>query len=216
MPQVTPTATSKGLQTRQAVLAAAIARFGRDGYRSTSVADIARDAGVGGTVAYAYFPNKEALFLAALDEDAAGVIDEGVSSLLGRPDPGTWRETLIGTLLEAVERHVLARRVLSGLEPHVTHRMLEMPAMTELRKVVTESLRRDQAAGTVRADLEPEAIANGSVIIVISLLMSVLQFGRDGLATYGSDVLAVLAAALDPIPPADGGGPAEGERRPEG
>ena len=46
-------------------LAAAIERFGRDGFRATSVADIARDAGVGGTVAYSYFPNKEALFLAA-------------------------------------------------------------------------------------------------------------------------------------------------------
>ena len=64
-------ASSKGAQTRQHILAAAIARFGRDGFRSTSVADIARDAGVGGTVAYAYFPNKEALFLAAVDEDAA-------------------------------------------------------------------------------------------------------------------------------------------------
>ena len=63
--------TTKGAQTRQAILEAAIARFGRDGYRATSVADIARDAGVGGTVAYAYFPDKEALFLAALDEDAA-------------------------------------------------------------------------------------------------------------------------------------------------
>src|SRR2546423_1656768 len=66
-------AMAKGLQTRQAILDAAIARFGRDGYRATAVADIVRDAGVGGTVAYAYFPNKEALFLAAVDEDAAVV-----------------------------------------------------------------------------------------------------------------------------------------------
>ena len=72
------TPPTKGEQTRQAILDAAIARFGRDGYRATSVADIARDAGVGGTVAYAYFPNKEALFLAAIDEDAAAVIHEGL------------------------------------------------------------------------------------------------------------------------------------------
>jgi len=71
-------AESKGAQTRRAILSSAIARFGREGYRATSVADIARDAAVGGSVAYAYFPNKEALFLAAVDEDAAGVIDEGL------------------------------------------------------------------------------------------------------------------------------------------
>ncbi len=73
-----PTLTAKGVQTRNAILAAAIERFGREGYRSTSVADIARHAGVGGTVAYAYFPNKEALFLAAVDEDAAAVIEGGL------------------------------------------------------------------------------------------------------------------------------------------
>src|SRR5580692_9560634 len=82
---------SKGAQTRQNVLASAIARFGRDGYRSTSVADIARDAGVGGTVAYAYFPSKEALFLAAVDEDAAGVIHEGLTSVMNVPSVRHWR-----------------------------------------------------------------------------------------------------------------------------
>ena len=71
----------KGERTRQAILEAAIVRFGRDGFRATAVADIARDAGVGGTVAYAYFPNKEALFLAAIDEDAAAVIHEGLSRI---------------------------------------------------------------------------------------------------------------------------------------
>ena len=40
---------TKGAQTRRAILSAAVARFGRDGYRATSVADIARDANVGGT-----------------------------------------------------------------------------------------------------------------------------------------------------------------------
>src|SRR6185503_7405659 len=130
----------KGEQTRTAILAAAIARFGRDGYRATSVADIARDAGVGGTVAYAYFPNKEALFLAALDEDAAAVVHEGMSSVLEGPAVGAedWRQMLLFTLVEAVDRHPLARRLLAGLEPDVTDRVLEIPALTELRKACTE------------------------------------------------------------------------------
>src|SRR6185437_7684468 len=99
---------TKGAQTRRAVLSAAIARFGRDGYRATSVADIARDAGVGGTVAYAYFPNKEALFFAAVDEDAAGVIQEGLATVVGAPDGpdvARWHDTLIFTLVDAVTHH---------------------------------------------------------------------------------------------------------------
>src|SRR3546814_15483562 len=83
--------STKGEQTRRAILAAAIERFGREGYRATSVADIARDAGVGGTVAYAYFPNKETLFLAAIDEDASHVINEGLVGAIEDLDVDDWQ-----------------------------------------------------------------------------------------------------------------------------
>jgi AcrR family transcriptional regulator len=193
---------TKGEQTRQAVLRAAIERFGHDGYRSTSVATIARDAGVGDTVTYAYFPNKEALFLAALDEDAAGVIEEGTACVFDSSHPDQWRNELIVTLLDAVDRHPLARRVLSGLEPHVTGRVLEMPALTELRKAVAERLRSEQATGLVRTDIDPVTVGSGVVVIVISLLTSILQFGREGVEIYGPDVIAVFSAALDAtVPP---------------
>jgi AcrR family transcriptional regulator len=196
-----PTAPSKGAQTRRALLDAAILRFGREGYRSTSVADIARDAGVGGTVPYAYFPNKEALFLAALDEDAAAVIEEGLSSVMADPDVQDWRQTLIFTLVGAVEGHPLARRLLAGLEPEVTDRVLEIPALAELRKACTERIRAEQLAGKVRPDIDPGVIGNGVVSILLSLLMSVVQVGRNAALSYGADVAAVFEAALDRSPP---------------
>jgi AcrR family transcriptional regulator len=188
----------KGAVTRRAILDSAIERFGREGFRATSVADIARHAGVGATVTYAYFPNKVALFLAALDEDAAAVMEEGLVPVFTEPDPRVWRQTLLVALIEAVERHPLARRVLSGLEPTATERMIDIPAMAELRKAVADRLRNDQLAGVVRADIDPEAIANGSITIIVSLMMSVLQVGRAGVEAYGTDVLAVFEAALDP------------------
>src|ERR1700730_956483 len=189
---------TKGEQTRRAILDAAIARFGREGYRATSVADIARDAGVGGTVAYACFPNKEALFLAALDTDAAGVVDEGLSSIIAEPSVQDWRQTLIFTLVDAVQRHPLARRLLAGLEPDVTDRVLEIPALTELRKACIERIRSEQAAGGVRADIDPAVIGRGVIALVLSLLMSLVQVGRNAALTYGSDVAAVFEAALAP------------------
>ncbi len=192
------TPLGKGAATRRAVLDAAIERFGRDGFRSTSVADIARDARVGGTVPYAYFANKEALFTAALDEDAAGVIHEGVSHVFDDVDRQGWRSTLILTLVEALDHHPLARRVLSGLEPHVTSRMLDIPTLEDLRTAVAQRIRDDQARGTVRSDIDAAAISRGAVAIIISVLMGVLQFGTDGVERYGDDVLAVFTAALDP------------------
>lgn len=199
MPAETATVpvTTKGEQTRQAILDAAVARFGRDGYRSTSVANIARDAGLSGTAAYAYFADKETLFFAAVDEDAAGVIEEGVPSVLdGSADVGELQQTLIFTLLDAVERHPLARRLLAGLEPDVTDRVLEIPALEELRTAVADRLRAEQRDGNVRSDVDPGAMANGLVAIVISLLMSMVQVGGRAAELYGDDVAAVFGAAL--------------------
>jgi AcrR family transcriptional regulator len=208
--QPEPTPETKGAQTRRAILQAAVARFGRDGYRASSVADIARDAGVGGTVAYAYFPNKEALFLAAIDEDAAAVIEEGVASTLNAGDAGIrhWHDTMLFTLIAAVQRHPLARRLLAGLEPEVTPRVLEMPALSELRKACTELLRAGQATGTVRPDIDPAAVANGIIALMLSVLMSVTQLGSETAVAYSHDVAAVFEAAL--LAPSPSGGPTPG------
>lgn len=189
---------TKGERTRQALLDAAIARFGRDGYRGTSVAEIARDARLSGTAAYVYFPNKEALFVAAVDEDAAAVVDEGLASLTDDLDLDHWRGTLIFTLLSALDRHPLARRVLTGLEPEFTVRLIAIPALEQLRKECGERIRAQQLAGQVRNDIDPRQIANGLVTIVLSLLMSLLQTGTDPATLLGADVAAVVEAALSP------------------
>jgi AcrR family transcriptional regulator len=190
---------TKGEQTRRAILDAAIARFGREGFRATSVADIARAASVGGTVAYAYFPNKEALFFAAVDDDAAGVIQQGLSSVLDEPRMENWPQKVIFTLLEALERHPLARRLLAGLEPEVTERVLEIPALAELRKAFAERIRAEQFEGRARQDIDPVRVANGVVALVLSLLMSLVQLGPSAVAAYSDDVAAVFEAAIDPI-----------------
>lgn len=189
---------TKGERTRQALLDAAIARFGRDGYRGTSVAEIARDARLSGTAAYVYFPNKEALFVAAVDEDAAAVVDEGLASLTDAVDLDQWRGTLIFTLLSALDRHPLARRVLTGLEPEFTVRLITIPALEQLRKECGERIAAQQLAGQVRPDIDARQVANGLVTIVLSLLMSLLQTGTDPATLLGADVAAVVEAALSP------------------
>jgi AcrR family transcriptional regulator len=164
------------------------------------VADIARDAGVSGTLAYAYFPNKEALFLAAVDEDAAAVIHEGVTSVLAEPGLPDWQGTIMVTLVAAVDRHPLARRLLAGLEPEVTTRVLDLPALAELRKAVTERLRTGQLDGTVRADIDAASLANGAVAVTLSILMSLVQLGVEAALPFAVDVNTLISAAIDPPP----------------
>ena len=191
---------TKGERTRQALLQAAIERFARDGYRRTSVAEIARDANLSSTAAYAYFPSKEALFVAAVDEDAAAVIEEGLARLRDETEVDEWRQEIMATLLGAVQRHPLARRILSGLEPEFTVRLLGIPALEQMRKESAERIRRQQLAGRVRGDVDAMEMANGLTVIVLSLLMSLLQTGGDPASLLGSDVAAVFEAALGPIP----------------
>lgn len=195
---------TKGARTRQAILRAAIERFARDGFRATSVADIARDAAVSGTLVYAYFPNKEALFLAAVDEDASGLIQLAVDHLNSLTDVHAfdWRATLLLTLVDAVDDHPLAKRLLGGLEPDVTARVLEIPALEELRKVVGERLRGEQLRGLVRGDIDAYEVGSGLISIFLSLLMSVTQIGRDAITTYAPGIVAVSEAALLPPKPA--------------
>lgn len=191
---------TKGELTRQTILDAAVHRFGRDGFRATSVADVARDASVSGSAVYAYFPNKEALFLAALDQDAAAVIDEGVTLLIETMHlDDKWQEALLLTLVGSLPSHPLANRVLAGLEPDVTARVLELPALAELRKWLVQRLDNDQVEGLIRADIDTTTVASGMVTVIICLLVGVVQFGVSGVELYGGDVVALLDAALDPV-----------------
>ena len=105
------------------------------------------------------------------------------------------------TLIGAVERHPLARRLLAGLEPEVTARVLDIPALAEVRKVCADRLRADQLIGEVRPDIDPVPIADGLVSIVLSVLMSVVQLGSAITAERAPDVLAVISAAIDAIDP---------------
>jgi AcrR family transcriptional regulator len=189
---------SKGIRTRQHLLDAAVARFGRDGYRGSSVAEIARDVGLSAPAAYVYFPNKEALFLAAVDEDAAAVIDEGLTSIADSKGTTRWRRALMVTLFESVDHHPLARRVLAGLEPDFTVRLLHIPALEQMRKVCGERVRARQLAGQVSPDIDAFAVGSGLVTVVLSLLMSSIQMGVEPATLLGSDVAAFVDAALGP------------------
>jgi AcrR family transcriptional regulator len=191
---------SKGDRTRQSLIDGAIVRFAREGFRGTSVADVCRDAGLSTTASYPYFPNKEALFVAAVDEDVAGLIDDAVS-LVGIESDQHWGHTMMLNLIERLDFHPLARRILSGLEPDFTMRLIGIPALDQLRKGVAELMRSLQLTGEVRRDVEPDQMASGIVVIVISLLMTIVQTGGAGFDVIAADVEAVLDAATRPPTP---------------
>ena len=199
-----PVEPRKGERTRRRLLGVAVARFAVDGYRRTSVSAVAREAGLTPAAVYAYFPSKDALFAAAVDADADALIHEALGQAGADRPVREGLVLLLAELRSALERHPLARRVLAGREPEVTGRLLDLPALTALREAVAADLEAGRATGTVRADLDPAAMALGLQTIALALLMAQLQVEEvadpaQQQARIGA-VLAVLDAALEAVP----------------
>jgi AcrR family transcriptional regulator len=199
-PAATASSTpSKGERTRLALLDHAIRRFAADGFRATSLADIARDANVTPAAAYVYFANKEALFTEAVGVDTARLLTDALTPTLNGSFDGDWR-AILSSLLDGLERHRLARRLLQGLEPDFTERMLDMPALADLRAGLAALLAEGQTTGEVRTDIDPDVMAMGLEMTVMAVLIAALQTGIGPEGDRMNGVVAVLDAAITPPP----------------
>jgi AcrR family transcriptional regulator len=194
-------ATSKGEQTRHALLDAAIQRFAADGYQRTSVTDIARDVGLTPAAVYAYFPGKEALFLAAVDADATGLVDLAARVLTagGEQSLVALLTGLARDLVAAVHQHPLVARVLGGAEQLPIAQAMALESLQGLRTEIASYLRLGQDIGLVRDGIDPSAIALGLESIVVLWLPALVQAG-DSLASDERwlAIVAVIEAALKP------------------
>jgi AcrR family transcriptional regulator len=195
-PQVAAdTEHGKGARTRRRLLDIAVRRFADQGYRRTSVSEIAREAALTPAAAYAYFEGKEALFEAAVDADASALIDEARADA----GEGTIRERwprFLASLVTRVDAHPLARRVLGGHEPEVIHRLLDLPSLARVRADMAADLTVAAARGEIREDLDPDAFSVGLETIALALLMGHVQTGAAGDDVRADGVFTVIEAAL--------------------
>ena len=195
--QAADAGAGKGARTRQALVEGAVAHFAAVGRRGASVATIARAVGITPSAVYAYFPSKQALFDAAVDADAAGLLADALPDLLaGRFDGNFGR--VFARLLRALPDHPLAHRVLAGEEGTGAERLRQLPSEARLHAGLTLALRRGQAEGSVRGDVDADTLAVGLETIVIALLISILQTGGAADPVASAGVLAVLDATLRP------------------
>jgi AcrR family transcriptional regulator len=188
---------TKGERTQARILDAAVDRFGANGFRPTSVAAIARDAGVSAAAPFAYWPSKEALFEAAVDLDARSVIVELLARVGEVDDVATWL-ALVNELLTVLESHPLARRVLSGQEPESIDRLLRLPAFDDLRELLTAVIADGQAKGEVRRDLDPRRAAVGIESITLAMAMALLQLREGPDPEREAGIAELLLAAFRP------------------
>jgi AcrR family transcriptional regulator len=187
---------TKGERTRARLLEVAVRRFAAEGFRRTSVAAVAEEAGVTPAAVYAYFPGKEGLFEAAVDADAAALISEASAGIDER-ELVSGELQLLPALMAGLERHRLARRVLAGQEPEVIDRLLAIPALLDLRQRLTDALVAGQEVGAVRPDVDPKEVAIGLETLTLALLMAWLAVPDIG-EERQRGVEAIYRATLQP------------------
>lgn len=105
-----PGQTSQGAAARDRLYAIAIKRFAKQGYESTTLRDVAKEAGVSVGLLYRYFPSKRAVITALYEELSA----EYARQALEMPR-GKWRDRFIFALktsLQVLGPHRVALRAL--------------------------------------------------------------------------------------------------------
>ena len=145
----------KKIQSRSAILRAAVTEFSRKGYQETSVADIMAEAALGIGTFYNYFTSKEEVLLQLL----GGITDE-LSGILGelwaaeRPVASILEEMTLRTA-EVLSRNrfvlplFLSAAGRAGMPEAASHES-SPPAFKTL---FGEIVRRGQASGEFRTDI---------------------------------------------------------------
>ena len=181
------------LATRDKILHAALEVFARKGYHRALVDDIVRASRTSKGAVYHHFPNKEALFLALVDEFAARLAEAVAAAI----------DTAHGALgkVEAALR--------SGLETFARHRELA-------RILLLESVSLGPAYGSKRAEIHgrfadlirgylDQAVAEGSIrplntrVATLAWLGAVNEVVIQWLHSGEPDLLNEVVPALTPM-----------------
>jgi TetR/AcrR family transcriptional regulator len=190
--------------TKERILDAARAGFGRKGYEATSLDEIAGELGVTKQTILYYFPSKDVLLKAVIDRNA-DELAQALEAALRRAGPGFSR---VEAIVRSVFRLALRRPELLGLLKEVSR--LGPPAtgwlMERLEPLVaraTAFLAAEMDAGTFRRQ-DPRLLLLSTYSTVVGVATEVEALRAVGfeptprsLANRRRELLAFLRSALE-------------------
>ena len=152
----------KKIQSRNAILDAAVKEFSRKGFRDTSVADIMKAADLGIGTFYNYFTSKEEILmslLGRLSKDVVAALDELKAA--NRP---ALELLLTGSRITAKfldeNRYVLPLFLSASEDSSLPEGMVGKIRMApRFKPVFTDIIRQGQERGELREDVPPELVA---------------------------------------------------------
>ena len=178
-PRATPPPRPGAEKRRGQILREAANCFGTRGFRGTTTRDVAAAVGITEAALYRYFPSKEAMYVALLDERMA--VPEVVSALEPFARSNDDRQVftrLALAILQTVEADPSFLRLLlySALEGHELGRPFYETRMHRLREFLTRYITRRTREGDFRAQ-DPVLAARAFVGMVVDHLIVRQVFG---------------------------------------
>jgi AcrR family transcriptional regulator len=188
--------------TRLALVQAARRRFAFDGYRATTVRDIAADAGVNVALINRYFVSKEGLFRACLVRTTPEASTAGAATT---PDPEPDLERALGGLI----RHIIR-------SPTDEDSMQLLLLLRSSGDEAVDDIRRDtlrgyaeRLAGAVRADggaADQDLLVRAEIALSVVLGMTMLRTSTRVEPLASADVEAVAGPLEEALRALLGGG----------
>ncbi|MFZ2868780.1 TetR/AcrR family transcriptional regulator [Zavarzinia sp.] len=150
----------KTARTRAAIVEAAMAEFLERGYSASTMAGVARRAGIAKGTIYLYFPTKEALFAGIVRDIVTNPLREAEEQEIG-PDETVadyFRRTLVPVMRRiesggraAVARLILAEGARIPVLAEVYRQDVFLPLIEHIRLHAARAVKRGEAGGEILA-----------------------------------------------------------------
>ena len=186
---------------RQQILDAALICFSRDGFHTTTTADIVRESGVSQGTLYLYFATKEDIVVALADERHQG--EAMINALAqGEQDPIRGLLALIELYGEGLTdpRHIDMRRVgIQGWGEALRNERIRTSAVEGLatvRAAIARLIERGQHTGQIRVEIDAIAVSRTLVATFQGLVLQIAWGEVLDLRACGQVVLGLIRDSL--------------------
>jgi len=192
-------AGGKSAITREKILDAAIRLFSRRGYRGTSVADIAKEAGVAKSAVFWYFGTKDGLLEMVVKKLVSGSVQQMIDEILTTEDAD--EADLLNTLLEHLQKKLGAdpelnrAYLLLQIETYHEGREAGKPfeqALDSCIRFFTMLVANGQQKGVFNKDCDPEDVA----VLIFLLTMGAYNYWYRNPEVKTSYLYGVIRKAL--------------------
>ena len=188
---------------RSRILKSASALFAERGFRGVSISDVAEAAGLVKSSIYHHFENKEALYLAVMEE----ITKQSREQMQAGARGSTWHERLRGAVrvlgrLTGPRSHVLSLMLggMAQIPTNIDSQMGEsiVAQRREFSAVLTQEIRAGIEAGDLR-DLNPELTSICLIGLVTAALQTFVRASEDESIDFAFDLFLRGASRPDRI-----------------